>query len=135
MEEGEDPIGLGMPYHIPYIVAWLVGFLVLAFVVFGKEKCAKGWQHGKGLVPPFTIIGVVLGSIYGGITGITEAAGMGALAVFLISVFMAALLERSCIAKSMYDALDYWLSSVRGGIAVATSEAARSNQATRLRRR
>ena len=36
-------------------------------------------------------------------------------------IFMAALLERSGIAKSMYDALDYWLSSVRGGIAVVTS--------------
>lgn len=30
------------------------------------------------------VIGVVLGSIYGGITGITEAAGMGVVAVFLI---------------------------------------------------
>jgi len=33
------------------------------------------------------VIGIVLGSIYGGITGITEAAGMGALAVFLIAFF------------------------------------------------
>ena len=33
---------------------------------------------GKGLVPPIVVIGVVLGSIYGGITGITEAAGVGA---------------------------------------------------------
>ena len=37
-------------------------------------------------VAPFTVIGVVLGSIYGGISGITEAAGMGALAVFLIAI-------------------------------------------------
>ena len=29
----------------------------------------------------------VLGSIYGGVTGITEAAGMGALAVFIIALF------------------------------------------------
>ena len=36
-------------------------------------------------------------------------------------IFMAALLERSGIAKVMYSALDYWLSRVRGGIAVVTS--------------
>jgi len=46
----------------------------------------KGWEHGKGLLPPLIIIGIVLGSIYGGVTGITEAAGMGALAVFIIAV-------------------------------------------------
>ena len=34
---------------------------------------------------------------------------------------MAALLERSGIAKEMYDALDFWLSRVRGGIAIVTS--------------
>lgn len=40
---------------------------------------------GKGLVAPLVVIGVVLGSIYGGITGITEAAGMGVVAVALIA--------------------------------------------------
>ena len=42
---------------------------------------------GKGLVAPIVVIGVVLGSIYGGISGITEAAAMGVIAVFLISLF------------------------------------------------
>jgi TRAP-type mannitol/chloroaromatic compound transport system permease large subunit len=88
LEEGEDPITLGMPYHIPYIAAWLAGFLALTFFVFGRRRSALSWKYGKGLVAPFTIIFVVLGSIYGGITGITEAAGMGALAVFLISILM-----------------------------------------------
>ncbi len=88
LEAGEDPISMGMPYHIPWIAGYLAVFLGLALFAFGKEKCVLGWKYGKGLVPPFTIIGVVLGSIYGGITGITEAAGMGALAVFLISVVM-----------------------------------------------
>jgi len=37
-----------------------------------------------GLVPPLLIVFVVLGSIYGGITGITEAAGMGVVAVLLL---------------------------------------------------
>ncbi len=43
----------------------------------------------------------------------------------LISVplfnFMAALLERSGIAKQMYDSLDFWLSRARGGVAIVTS--------------
>ena len=52
------------------------------------KRSARSWALGKGLVPPIIVIGVVLGSIYGGITGITEAAGMGALAVFFIAVLL-----------------------------------------------
>jgi tripartite ATP-independent transporter DctM subunit len=37
-----------------------------------------------GLIPPLLVVGVVLGSIYGGITGITEAAGMGSIAVLVL---------------------------------------------------
>ena len=36
-------------------------------------------------------------------------------------IFMASLLERSGIAKQMYDSLDFWLSRVRGGVAIITS--------------
>ncbi len=86
LEEGEDPITLGTPEHIPYIAGAAILGVVLAFLVFGKHSTAMGWKYGKGLVPPFTVIGVGLGSIYGGITGITEAAGMGALAVFIIAL-------------------------------------------------
>ncbi len=39
-----------------------------------------------GLIAPLFVVGVVLGSIYGGFTGITEAAGMGVVAVLLIIV-------------------------------------------------
>ncbi len=59
---------------------------LLAFFVFGRARTARGWSMGKGLVPPIVVIGVVLGSIYGGITGITEAAGMGAIAVLIIAI-------------------------------------------------
>jgi tripartite ATP-independent transporter DctM subunit len=38
------------------------------------------------LIPPLLVVFVVLGSIYGGITGITEAAGMGTIAVLIIIV-------------------------------------------------
>ena len=86
LEEGEDPISLGQPEHLlPIAIAIGIG-LALALFVFGRDRTMQGWEHGKGLVPPLTVIGVVLGSIYGGITGITEAAGMGAFAVFIIAV-------------------------------------------------
>jgi len=78
---------LGMAYHMPYFVGIIAVCFILMFGVLGFKRTKLGWHHGKGLVPPFTVIGIVLGSIYGGITGITEAAGMGALAVFLIAAF------------------------------------------------
>ncbi len=86
MDEGEDAIALGTPEHLlPLAIAALLG-VALAFGAFGRERTMQGWEHGKGLVPPLLVIGVVLGSIYGGITGITEAAGMGAFAVFMIAL-------------------------------------------------
>ena len=81
----DEPPALGMLYHAPYLIGIVVVCLILMFAVFGAKRTRLGWHHGKGLVPPFSVIGIVLGSIYGGITGITEAAGMGALAVFMIA--------------------------------------------------
>lgn len=83
-EDFEEP-ALGMLHHAPQFIGIIAVCLLLIFFVFGRERTKAGWKHGKGLVPPFTVIGIVLGSIYGGITGITEAAGMGALAVFAIA--------------------------------------------------
>lgn len=85
---GKDvaPIFLGMSHHVPWLAGVCVLGVVLALFVFGRERSRSGWMHGKGLVAPFAVIGVVMGSIYGGISGITEAAGMGALAVFLIAL-------------------------------------------------
>ncbi|MEM9429477.1 MAG: TRAP transporter large permease subunit [Pseudomonadota bacterium] len=84
--EGVEPIALGTPVYM----AWFGGAFVVAMALilfgFGRDRALTGWHMGKGLVPPIVVIGVVLGSIYGGITGITEAAGMGVIAVFIISV-------------------------------------------------
>ena len=55
---------------------------------------------GKGLVAPIVVIGVVLGSIYMGITGITEAAGMGVVAVFVIG-----LIRREMTFEIVWDSL------------------------------
>lgn len=53
----------------------------LLFFVIGKDETVAAWRNGKGMVSPLLIVFVVLGSIYGGITGITEAAGIGSIAV------------------------------------------------------
>jgi tripartite ATP-independent transporter DctM subunit len=48
-----------------------------------KEKMS----YLPGLLPPIGIVVIVLGSIYSGITGITEAAGMGVVATLIIIFF------------------------------------------------
>lgn len=45
-----------------------------------KEKL----RYLRGIIPPLLLVVVVLGSIYGGVTGITEAAGMGVFGVLVI---------------------------------------------------
>ena len=86
LPEHKESIFLGMSHHLPWLAVPIVVGLVLILFVFGRERSMRGWQRGKGLVPPLIVISIVLGSIYGGVTGITEAAGMGALAVFLIAL-------------------------------------------------
>lgn len=83
MSNGEikvAPIFLGIEHLLPYLVGATVLGVVLAYFVIGKEHSANGWTGRKGLVAPFIVIGVVLGSIDGGIPGITEAAVIGTLA-------------------------------------------------------
>ena len=64
--------------------------VTLAFALLlyglGRDRVRTAWDMGKGLVLPLGIVGLVLGSIYSGITGITEAAGMGAMAVLVLGV-------------------------------------------------
>ena len=99
VQEGVDPIALGMVADLP----WLIGAMVLAGVLvflIGKERVNTGWEMGKGLIAPIIVIGVVLGSIYMGITGITEAAGMGVVAVFTIG-----LIRREMTFDIVWDSL------------------------------
>ena len=86
-EEGVDLIAYGTADYIPWFGAYTAISLALIFFAFGLERAKIGWEMGKGLVAPIVVIGVVLGSIYGGISGITEAAGMGVVAVLIIAVF------------------------------------------------
>ena len=85
--EGVDEIAYGTADYIPWFGAYTAIALILIFFAFGIERAKTGWEMGKGLVAPIVVIGVVLGSIYGGISGITEAAGMGVVAVLIIAVF------------------------------------------------
>ena len=57
---------------------------VCIFLITGVATAKQAWAKGKGMVAPLLIVFVVLGSIYGGITGITEAAAMGSLAVLVL---------------------------------------------------
>ena len=75
-----------------------IGFALT--MLLGKERSQKGWEMGKGLVAPIVVVGVVLGSIYGGITGITEAAAMGVIAVFVIG-----LIRREMTRDIIWDSL------------------------------
>ncbi len=82
-----------------FAIVAAIGFLASRFLL-GKERTAIGWEMGKGLVAPIIVVGVVLGSIYGGITGITEAAAMGVIAVFVIG-----LLRREMTFEIVWDSL------------------------------
>jgi len=64
----------------------LIASLCAAFIYFvvGISVAKEAWAKGKGMVAPMAVVFVVLGSIYGGITGITEAAAMGSLAVLFL---------------------------------------------------
>ncbi len=58
----------------------------LGWILFGAglDVAKEAWDRGKGMVQPLFVVFIVLGSIYGGVTGITEAAAMGSVAVLLL---------------------------------------------------
>lgn len=71
--------------------SWIYGSTLLAamsgfylFKVVGWEQTKAAWNVGKGLLQPMLIVLIVLGSIYGGVTGITEAAAIGSVAVLIL---------------------------------------------------
>ncbi len=68
-------------YQFLAITLISAGFI---YFVVGVNVAKTAWEKGKGMVAPMMVVFVVLGSIYGGITGITEAAAMGALAVLFL---------------------------------------------------
>ena len=83
--EGVDPIALGQPHHLLWLAVVVAAAVALIWLVLTPRRAKAGWEMGRGLVAPIVVIGVVMGSIYGGISGITEAAAMGVFAVFVIA--------------------------------------------------
>ena len=66
-------------------ITWLI--FVSALVALGvvlKLRNDTRFPVAKGLLPPLIVVDLVLGSIYGGVTGITEAAAMGVVASFVL---------------------------------------------------
>ena len=77
------------PDYRPDVINWvgISPYLIapaLVFVVLRPARLSLAWAMGKGLVAPLLVVGVVLGSIYGGIAAITEAAAMGTVAVLIL---------------------------------------------------
>ncbi|NBT33257.1 MAG: TRAP transporter large permease subunit, partial [Rhodobacteraceae bacterium] len=69
-------------FPVMAIIALATGLYLLKVVGWGETRDA--WNKGKGLLQPLAIVFIVLGSIYGGITGITEAAAIGSIAVLML---------------------------------------------------
>ena len=72
------------------------------------EEQIKGFLKkaalGKNLIPPFIIIGCVLGSILAGVASPTEAAGVGAFAVMVL-LFVRKRLTLKLISESLYSTI------------------------------
>ncbi|MEM8813638.1 MAG: TRAP transporter large permease subunit [Pseudomonadota bacterium] len=85
VEPDGDPLFWGTTADLTRLAA-IAGLSGAAVLFLGRERMAIAWDKGKGLVAPLLVVGVVLGSIYGGVTGITEAAGMGTVAVIVLTI-------------------------------------------------
>ena len=86
-------IGLGCGF-----IGWSLGFSgvnqiatfifssasVALVLVAWLQKNGEGLPIAKGLLPPLVVVDLVLGSIYGGVTGYAEAAAMGVVASTLL---------------------------------------------------
>jgi TRAP-type mannitol/chloroaromatic compound transport system permease large subunit len=83
IEEDTSMVDRGTLYICLAIFSACAAYLGL---IVGMATTHEAWQRGKGLVAPLLVVFVVLGSIYGGITGITEAAAMGSVAVLILIV-------------------------------------------------
>ena len=90
------PFGIGLIGAIAARIGGLDIIDQIAFFIFISAACGlvAVWKLrsrddcpiAKGLLPPLIIVDLVLGSIYGGVTGITEAAAMGVVATTVLIV-------------------------------------------------
>lgn len=66
----------GIQQTASFIFASAAAGMTIIFFLRGSDR----FPIAKGLLPPLVVVDLVLGSIYGGVTGITEAAAMGVVA-------------------------------------------------------
>lgn len=95
-------LAIGMP------LGFASGFLAVAvlFLKFGPDMLLANFGTG--------ILNIILKRMY----GLTTDYVLISVPLF---IFMASLLERSGIARDMYNSLNVWLSRTRGGIAIVTA--------------
>ena len=99
--------GLAIFLFSGYPVAFVLGGIGLIFALLTIQVDDFLFSWGQFGAIPSRIYGTISVSLI-----------LTAIPMF---IFMGTMLERSGIAKSMYDSLDYWLSNVRGGIAVTVA--------------
>lgn len=86
-------------FKAAFVPGFILGGCYIAYIIFRTQMnpeqaplpergesvtMAEKLRALPGLLAPLFVVTVVLGSIYGGITGITEAAGMGVIAVLVL---------------------------------------------------
>ncbi|MGB1209730.1 MAG: TRAP transporter large permease subunit, partial [Paracoccaceae bacterium] len=106
-------LAIGMP------LGFASAFLAVLVMVMKFEPALlyAPWTFGEGMLsrsPGTGALNLMQAKIYGLLTDYV-------LISVPLFIFMAALLERSGVAKAMYDSLSMWLNRTRGGIAIVTS--------------
>lgn len=72
---------------LPSTMLQIASVIIAAGVLYAlRAHAAAAWRASKGMLAPGFVVFIVLGSIYGGITSITEAAAMGVVAVVVLII-------------------------------------------------
>jgi len=106
-------LAIGMPLGM---ASAILAVLVLV-MKFEPQLLSNPMAFGDGILtgrPGSGPLNILAQKIYGLLTDYV-------LISIPLFIFMAALLERSGIAKDMYSSLNIWLNRTRGGIAIVTS--------------
>ncbi len=75
--------GMGME-GVNQVAAFIFSSALVALFLIVWLRNRDSYPIAKGLLPPLVVVDLVLGSIYGGVTGITEAAAMGVVATVIL---------------------------------------------------
>lgn len=76
----------------------IIGVLTIFMFKFSRFLL-PAWRASKGILQPSFIVFIVLGSIYGGVTSITEAAAMGVVAVLFLMLTHGEISKKAILAS------------------------------------